>query len=90
MANIDYSELLKKLQEDKDWPKLYMFKFIITSDNRNMALVEALFSENAEISTMPSSKGKYTGITAKEVMLSPESVIAIYEQASKIEGIITL
>ncbi len=55
-----------------------------------MALVSALFDENATISYHSSSKGKYVSVSVKEVMLSGESVIEIYEKAVKIEGIISL
>jgi hypothetical protein len=86
---------LKKLREAlnnvHDWPSLYMFKFIVPSDNEKIAKVEALFnSKTAEIRLTQSSKGNYTSVTAREVMTSAQKVIDCYMEASKIEGLIAL
>ena len=85
-----YSKLRTQLEEQHSFPLLYMFKFIIPADNRRLAMVEALFGETAEITTHQSKTNKYISITAKEVMLSAESIISVYQQAEKIEGIISL
>lgn len=89
MAELNFDELKKKL-EKQSWPMVYMFKFIVPSDNQKIALVEGLFEDDAEISMQPSSKGKYTSITARQVMLTAGHVIEIYEKAATIEGIISL
>ena len=67
-----------------------MFKFIVPSDNQKIALVESLFEDDAEVSMQPSSAGKYTSITAKQVMLDAHSVIEVYKKAATIEGIMSL
>jgi uncharacterized protein len=90
MSQINFDELRKKLENSTSWPTVYMFKFIVMSDNKKIALVESLFGENAEIKQQPSSNGKYTSVTAREVMLNPDQVIEIYQKASSIEGIIAL
>jgi len=76
--------------ELQDWPSVYMFKFIVENDNHKMAQVSALFDENADINYHHSSNGKYVSVSVKEVMLSPDSVIEIYEKAAQIPGIISL
>lgn len=73
-----------------EWPSIYLFKFIVPNDNEKMAQVSAFFDENATISYHTSSKGNYVSVSVKEVMLSGDSVIEIYEKAVKIEGIISL
>ena len=85
-----YKSLQKKLEEQFEWPHLYLFKFIIPSDNKKLALVEALFSKEAEITTRQSKSNKYTSITVKEVMITPDEIIAVYKKAAEIEGIISL
>ena len=92
MENKDdqYENLLKKLSEDKNWPQVYMFKFIITAQHRRIALVESKFSDEAVIHEKESSGGKYISITVKEVMLNPEAVIAKYKEVSTIEGVMAL
>ena len=85
-----YSSLKKKLEEQFDWPQPYLFKFIIPSDNKKLALVEALFGKDAQVTTRQSKTNKYISISAKELMISPEEVIAVYKKAGEIEGIISL
>lgn len=69
---------------------VYMFKFIVVSNNQKLAQVESLFGDDAEMKLQASSNGKYTSVTAREVMLSADHVIEIYKKASLIEGIIAL
>ena len=93
MKSLD-EEFLKsledKLNETTEWPSVYMFKFIIPADNRKLALVEALFGEDAQVSTNQSRNGKYISITGKVVMLNALEVIEKYRKASEIEDIIAL
>jgi hypothetical protein len=90
MAEINYDDLRAKLNKGATWPQLYMFKFIVPSVNHKIALVESLFSDDAEIKLLPSSGGKYTSVTARVVMLDAEQVIDTYKKAAEIEGIISL
>ena len=90
MAEINYDDLRAKLNAGQNWPQLYMFKFIVPSDNHRIALVESLFGDDAEVKLQPSSKGNYTSLTARVVMLDAEQVIDVYRKASTIEGIISL
>ena len=86
---INFDELRKKLEKDS-WPTIYMFKFIVPSDNHKIALIESFFEDTSELNHQPSSNGKYTSITARQVMLSADAVIDIYRKAAEIEGIISL
>ncbi len=90
MAEFNYDELRKKLNAGSSWPQVYMFKFIVPSDNQKIALTESLFEDDAEIKLQPSSKGTYTSVTARVVMMDAEQIINIYKKASAIEGIISL
>jgi hypothetical protein len=55
-----------------------------------MALVSALFDEQADITYHQSGKGNYVSVSVKEVMLSVDSIIEIYEKAAQIKGVISL
>lgn len=90
MTEFNYDELRAKLNAGNPWPQIYMFKFIVPSDNHKIALVESLFGDDADIKMQPSSTGKYTSITARVVMLDAEAVIGVYKEATAIEGIISL
>lgn len=85
-----FNNLRDKLNEDKNWPQVYMFKFIIPADNKKLALVESKFSDEANITQKESSSGKYISITIKEVMLNAEMVIDKYKDVSTIEGVMAL
>ena len=72
------------------FPSIYMYKFIVESGNRNIALVESLFESDAELSTKESSSGRYISITAKQVVMTVDEVIEVYKRASEIKGIMFL
>ncbi len=91
MTNSDFDRIRKSLDEYHDWPTVYMFKFIVPSDNKKVALVEALFnSKTARITSKQSSKGNYMSITVREVMTNVDKVMDLYREAAKIEGLIAL
>jgi putative lipoic acid-binding regulatory protein len=91
MAAGTFDELRKKLEESgMSFPYIYMFKFIIKADNKTMALVEVIFDDDADIIQKQSTKGNYTSITVKQVVMSVDEIISIYEKSAKIEGVISL
>ena len=88
--NKDFDSLRERLEE-LSYPSVYMYKFIVKSELQKIAQIESLFDpEKAEIIRKESSKGAFISITVKEVMLSSEEIIRIYQKASKINGVITL
>lgn len=91
MAKGVYDDLKIKLEESiASFPYVYMFKFIVKADNRTIAMVEAIFDNDAEIQQKQSAKGNYISITVKQVVMSVDEIIAIYEKVSTIEGVMTL
>jgi putative lipoic acid-binding regulatory protein len=91
MAAGTFDELRKKLEETvTSFPYIYMFKFIIKSDNRIMAMVEAMFDNDADIIQKQTAKGNYMSITVKQVVMSIDEIIDIYEKAAAIEGVMSL
>ncbi len=91
MDKTTFDELRKKLEESiTSFPYIYMFKFIIKSDNKTMALVEVIFDDDADIIQKQSTKGNYISITVKQVVMSVDEIITIYEKAAEIEGVMSL
>lgn len=90
MTEEELEKFKQKINETTTFPSVYMYKFIVESENRKIALVESLFDENADIHTKESGNGRYTSITAKQVVMSADEVVAIYKKASEIKGIIFL
>jgi uncharacterized protein len=90
MTNEDLDRLKDKIVETTAFPTVYMFKFIVKTDNRKIAMVENLFDENAEVHTKESGSGKYISITSRQVAMNVDEIIEVYRRASTIEGIMFL
>jgi uncharacterized protein len=90
MTAEELEKFKQKLIETTSFPSVYMYKFIVESDNRKIALVENLFDAEADLHTKESGTGKYTSITAKQVVMSVDEVIEVYKKAAEIKGIIFL
>jgi uncharacterized protein len=90
MTDQEFDRFKEKLVETMTFPSVYMFKLIVPSENRTIALVENLFGEDADIHTLQSGQGKYTSITAKQVVINVDEVIDVYKKANNISGVIFL
>ena len=79
------------LDHPETWPNLYLFKFIIPADAKSIAATEALFDSNiAQVELRQSKTGKFVSVSAKEMMMDVDSIIARYEKAVRIEGLMAL
>ncbi len=86
-----YNRLKEQLISDTTWPSVYYYKFIVPANLEKIAEIEAVFdSTDAIITTRDSSKGKYTSLSIKVNLDSPDNVIEKYIEVSKIEGVISL
>lgn len=81
---------LKAQLEQQEWPAVYLFKFICPNKPEELALVSALFGEEADMTFHESKKGTYVSVSCKELMLDVNSIIDRYEKAAKIKGVISL
>jgi uncharacterized protein len=90
MSSEELQNLRQKLIESMSFPSVYMYKFIVETDNRKIALVESLFGAEADIHTRESENRRYISITAKQVVMSVDEIMAVYEKALEIKGIIFL
>ncbi|MDZ4822972.1 MAG: DUF493 domain-containing protein [Flavobacteriales bacterium] len=82
--------LRQRLNEIHRWPSIYMFKFILPTDENKIAHLKQIFGESVEIRERLSTNGNYTSFTIREMMLDADSIFARYNDAAKIEGIISL
>jgi len=86
-----YDKLKIQLEETSSWPSIYLYKFIVPSDNKKVAEIEKVFDEtDAVFTTRESSKGKYSGVSIRVTMSSPDQVIEKYKEVSRVEGVISL
>ncbi|MGJ3493791.1 hypothetical protein PsalN5692_00719 [Piscirickettsia salmonis] len=84
MKTDNFKELL---EENYTWPAEYPFKFIVPKDQLDLVL--ALFPEQM-VKQTSSKKGNYISISCKKWVQSSEAVLALYEQAAQIQGLISL
>ncbi|NQZ01311.1 MAG: DUF493 domain-containing protein [Bdellovibrionales bacterium] len=88
---MDYSEKFKQqkelLDQQHDFPCEYLFKFIVPK--AQVEKVKALFPGH-QYELRPSKKGNYMSVSVKHHAESSDLVLAIYEKAALIEGLIAL
>ena len=84
----DTDKFKELLNQEHSWPTQYIFKFIVKVEQEDE--VTRLFGNDVVINKKPSSAGKYTSVTIQAEMATADDVIAIYNSAASIEGIISL
>jgi putative lipoic acid-binding regulatory protein len=77
----------ERLNKEYSWPALYMFKFIAPAE-RQKDIVNLFPGE--KVMCRHSVKGNYISITVTLQMASADTIIAVYEKAARIPGIIAL
>lgn len=90
MTEEELQKFKVNLSESMSFPGVYMFKFIVPSENRSIALVENLFEAESDLHTKESGKGNYTSVTAKQVVMNVDEILDVYRKASTIKGIMFL
>lgn len=86
-----YIRLKEELQTTSEWPSIYLYKFIVPTDNTKILEIENAFNNlGAVINTNQSKTGKFTSISVNVRMTNPEHVIEKYIEVSSVEGIISL
>ena len=89
MENFD--NLKSMLEEEKDWPLEYLFKFILKSGRKeDLHKIRSFFKNNVDIGLRESSKGNYQSVSIKAMMDSPDEIIEVYKKASEIDGLMVI
>lgn len=76
------------LDQSYQWPDYYEFKFIVKMQDKHL-ITDHLNSEFQIVET-PSAKGNYISISARKLIKSTQEIIDVYEEISKIKGVISL
>lgn len=82
--------LRERLDQVHEWPSVYLYKFIFEPEKERTEKVLALFPPESEILRKYSAAGKYLSVSVKEVMMNADEVVARYDKASDIDGVIVL
>lgn len=86
-----YERLKVELDISNTWPALYLFKFIVPTENNNVERVELAFDcMGAVIKTTKSKTGKFTSVSVDVYMKDAQEIVDKYLEVSTIEGIISL
>lgn len=90
MKPTDYNNLREKLLENKKWPLLYMFKFIVPNNNHKVDAVKQVLPTDGKISYKHTKSLKHVSITCMAKMPSADAIIDITISAASIEGVMVL
>jgi len=86
-----YLAFKEKLENTHTFPTDYIFKFILSSDDSNIAKLYSIYEKaDATFSTKDSRNGKYTSITIKVSVNDVNDIIIYYRQVATIDGIMML
>jgi putative lipoic acid-binding regulatory protein len=90
MSSNSIFDSLKSKLDNEVFPSVYLFKFILPSDNAKVSQLLSLFGTENKQNIRPSKNGNYVSVSVEELMLSADAVIEKYEQANKIKGVMSL
>lgn len=86
-----YKKLKTQLDETTTFPTDYLYKFIVSAEGSKVDEVQSIFDNTgAVITTKKSKTGKYISVSIVMKLASSDEVISYYQQAEKVEGIISL
>ena len=83
----DIESFKAALDAEHTFPTTYKFKFIVPQAKEEE--LRSLFAEE-QLDVKASKGGKYLSYTLNKKVASSEEIIAIYQRAYKVEGIISL
>ncbi len=90
MAMHDFRKLRRLLAETEEWPTYYMFKFIVPNQHGKVDKVTALLPEHGEVSFNYTKSLRYVSVTCKATMNDPDDVVKVTQEATAIEGVLSL
>ena len=88
--NDSINKLRELLAENKEWPMLYYFKFIVQNDQEKLNQVKELFADQSAITYNTSRDIRFISLSCKQLMPDAESILEIYRKASLVDGLIAL
>lgn len=86
----NYKKLKALLEQNKQWPLKYMFKFIVPNNHGKVDLVKSYMPEHGQLSFKHTQNLKYVSVTCVAEMETPNEIIVVTRNAMKVEGVIAL
>lgn len=86
-----YASLKEKLENNHNFPEDYLFKFIITNEEKKITEIYRVFDDmKFTLTTRDSKNGKYTSLSINAFVLNADHVIDIYKKIGEVEGVMSL
>lgn len=83
----DITSFKEKLESEHQFPGEYVFKFIVPVEQKD-EVIQIL--PKGELSIKNSSGNKYISLTLKSLVQSSDEILAVYQAAYVIKGIVAL
>ncbi len=90
MSLKDYDKLKALLAQNKKWPLLYMFKFIVPNTEGKVQKVVDLLPKHGTTTFNHTKSLKYVSVTCKVSMKSADAIIEVTNKISSIDGVMSL
>ncbi|TRX66324.1 DUF493 family protein [Carboxylicivirga sp. M1479] len=90
MSMQDYEKLKELLAQNKKWPMLYMFKFIVPNEEGKVKEVVELLPKHGTVSYNHTKNLKYVSVTCKVSMKSANAIVETTSKIAAIEGVMSL
>ncbi|WP_439184881.1 DUF493 family protein [Carboxylicivirga taeanensis] len=90
MSLQDYNKLKELLAQNKKWPLLYMFKFIVPNTEGKVQKVVDQLPKHGSVTFKHTKNLKYVSVTCKASMKSPDAIINVTNTISSIDGVMSL
>ncbi|MCT4590328.1 MAG: DUF493 domain-containing protein [Carboxylicivirga sp.] len=86
----EYTKLKELLAQNKKWPMLYMFKFIVPNEGDKVKQVVDLLPKHGNVSYNHTKNLKYVSVTCKVSMKSANAIIEVTSKIAAIKGVMSL
>ena len=90
MSMQDYEKLKELLANNKKWPMLYMFKFIVPNEDGKVQQVVDLLPKHGTVTYNHTKNLKYVSVTCRVSMKSANAIIDVTSKVAIIEGVMSL
>ncbi|MEI7421469.1 MAG: hypothetical protein WCK18_05215 [Prolixibacteraceae bacterium] len=90
MIDKELENIRSMLWAHQTWPGIYFFKFIVPNDKEKLNLIRGLFLLPDQITYRTSKDIRFIALSCKQMMKNPDEVLAVYEKAKAVEGVIAL
>lgn len=90
MSMQEYDKLKELLANNKKWPMLYMFKFIVPNADGKVQQVVDLLPKHGTVTYNHTKNLKYVSVTCRVSMKSANAIIEVTSKIAAIEGVMSL